>query len=73
LSQKIRAGGKWKDEFPAYVPNEKLNLKLDAYAQVWGHEQTMLGKKKVTLEKPAEPIMKFAKVLKRKMIAERHS
>jgi len=71
LSQKIRVGGKWKDGFPAYVPNEKLNLKLDAYAQVWGHEMTMLGKKKVPLEKPAEPIMKFAKVLKRTMIAKR--
>ena len=72
LSQKTKAGpGKWKDELPAYVPNEKLNLKLDVYAQVWGHELTMLGKKKVTLEKPEEPIMNFAKVLKRTMIAER--
>ena len=71
LSQKTRVGGKWKDELPAYVPNEKLNLKLDVYPQVWGHEATMIGKKKMMLEKPAEPIMNFAKVLKRTMIAKR--
>jgi hypothetical protein len=72
LSQKTKAGpGKWKDELPAYVPNEKLDPKIDAYAQLWGFEAAMHGKKKIKLEPPEEPIMNFAKVLKRKMIAKR--
>ena len=72
LSQKTKDGpGKWKDELPAYVPNEKLDLKIDAYAQFFGFETTMQGKKKIKLEPPEEPIANFAKALKRKMIAKR--
>ena len=72
LSQKTKDGpGKWKDELPAYVPNEKLDLKLDVYPQLWAFEMAMQGKKKIKLEVPEEPIANFAKVLKRKMIAKR--
>jgi hypothetical protein len=72
LSQKTKAGpGKWKDQLPAYIPNEKLDPKIDAYAQFFGFEIAMHGEKKIKLDVPEEPIENFAKVLKRKTIAKR--
>ena len=56
---------------PKVIPNEALDLKLDAYAQFYGHQQAARGMELIDLPKRRPAVSSVARPLKRKMIERR--
>lgn len=56
---------------PKIIPNEALDLKIDAYAQFYGHPQAARGRELIDLPKRSPAVSSVARPLKRKMIERR--